>query len=382
MKSVGIICEYNPFHNGHLFHLNKTKELYPDHIVVLVLGGSFLQRGNPSILNKWDKTSIALNYGADLVIELPFPFASQSADIFARGAIQILNTLKVDNLVFGSEKGDAKLLENLVDCQLNNKDYEKTVKKYLDEGINYPTALSKALNDLTDFNIKEPNDLLGISYIKEIKKQNSNIKPFCIKRTNDYHSLELDDQISSATSIRKALKENKDIKSFVPDLTFQYLTGNIVIVDKYFDYLKYKIVSSIDNLSIYQTVDEGLENRIKKYILTSNTLDELIMNCKTKRYTYNKLNRMFTHILCNFTKEEAKNFSNIEYIKVLGFNSKGQNFLNNIKKNIDIPIITKYSDIENKMLDLEFRANSIYASISNNNDLIELEYKSKPIIKK
>lgn len=382
MKSVGIICEYNPFHNGHLFHLNKTKELYPDHIVVLVLGGAFLQRGNPSILNKWDKTSIALNYGADLVIELPFPFASQSADIFAKGAIQILDTLKVDNLVFGSEKGDVKLLENLVDCQLNNKDYEKTVKRYLDEGINYPTALSKALNDLTDFNIKEPNDLLGISYIKEIKKQKSNIKPFCIKRTNDYHSLELDDQISSATSIRKALKENKDIKSFVPDLTFQYLTGNIVIVDKYFDYLKYKIVSSIDNLSIYQTVDEGLENRIKKYILTSNTLDELIMNCKTKRYTYNKLNRMFTHILCNFTKEEAKNFSNIEYIKVLGFNSKGQNFLNNIKKNIDIPIITKYSDIENKMLDLEFRANSIYASISNNNDLIELEYKSKPIIKK
>jgi len=382
MKSVGIICEYNPFHNGHLFHLNKTKELYPDHIVVLVLGGSFLQRGNPSILNKWDKTSIALNYGADLVIELPFPFASQSADIFAKGAIQILNTLKVDNLVFGSEKGDVKLLENLVDCQLNNKDYEKTVKKYLDKGINYPTALSKALNDLTDFNIKEPNDLLGISYIKEIKKQISNIKPFCIKRTNDYHSLELDDQISSATSIRKALKENKDIKSFVPDLTFQYLTGNIVIVDKYFDYLKYKIVSSIDNLSIYQTVDEGLENSIKKYILTSNNLEELIMNIKTKRYTYNKLNRMFTHILCNFTKEEAKNFSNIEYIKVLGFNSKGQTFLNNIKKNIDIPIITKYSDIENKMLDLEFRVNSIYASISNNNDLIELEYKSKPIIKK
>ncbi len=382
MKSVGIICEYNPFHNGHLYHLNKTKELYPDHIVVLVLGGAFLQRGNPSILNKWDKTSIALNYGADLVIELPFPFASQSADIFAKGAIQILDTLKVDNLVFGSEKGDAKLLENLVDCQLNNKDYEKTVKKYLDEGINYPTALSKALNDLTDFNIKEPNDLLGISYIKEIKKQNSNIKPFCIKRTNDYHSLELDDQISSATSIRKALKENKDIKSFVPDLTYQYLTDNIVIVDKYYGYLKYKIVSSIDNLSIYQTVDEGLENRIKKYILTSNTLDELIMNCKTKRYTYNKLNRMFTHILCNFTKEEANNFSNIEYIKVLGFNSKGQNFLNNIKKNIDIPIITKYSDIENKMLDLEFRVNSIYASISNNNDLIELEYKSKPIIKK
>lgn len=382
MKSVGIICEYNPFHNGHLYHLNKTKELYPNHVIIVVLGGAFLQRGNCSILNKWNKTEIALNYGADLVIELPFPFASQSADIFAKGAIQILNNLKVDNLVFGSEKGDVELLNKLVDCQLNNKDYERTVKKYLDEGINYPTALSKALHDLTEYNIKQPNDLLGISYIKEIRKQNSNIKPFCIKRTNDYHSLELDNQISSATSIRKALKENKDIKSYVPDLTFQYLTNNIVTVDKYYDYLKYKIVSSIDNLSIYQTVDEGLENRIKKYIFISNNLDELIMNIKTKRYTYNKLNRMFTHILCNFTKEEANNFNNIEYIKVLGFNSIGQTYLNSIKKDVTIPIITKYSDIKNKMLDLEFRVNSVYATISNNINLIELEYKSKPIIKK
>ena len=382
MKSVGIICEYNPFHNGHLYHLNKTKELYPDYILIVVLGGSFLQRGNPSILNKWDKTSIALHYGADLVIELPFPFASQSADIFARGAIQILTSLRVDSLVFGSEKGDVALLEKLVDCQLNNNDYERTVRKYLDEGINYPTALSKALNDLMKYDIKEPNDLLGISYIKEIKKQKSNIKPFCIKRTNDYHSLDLGNQISSATSIRKALAENKDIKSYVPDLTYHYLIKNLVVTDKYYDYLKYKILSSIDNLSIYQTVDEGLENRIKKYILTSNNLDELIMNIKTKRYTYNKLNRMFTHILCNFTKEEAKTFSNIEYIRVLGFNSKGQAYLNTIKKDINIPIITKYSDIKNKMLELEFRVNSIYASISNNNDLIELEYKSKPTIKK
>ena len=382
MKSVGIICEYNPFHNGHLYHLNKTKELYPDYILIVVLGGSFLQRGNLSILNKWDKTSIALHYGADLVIELPFPFASQSADIFARGAIQILTSLRVDSLVFGSEKGDVALLEKLVDCQLNNNDYERTVRKYLDEGINYPTALSKALNDLMKYDIKEPNDLLGISYIKEIKKQKSNIKPFCIKRTNDYHSLDLGNQISSATSIRKALAENKDIKSYVPDLTYHYLIKNLVVTDKYYDYLKYKILSSIDNLSIYQTVDEGLENRIKKYILTSNNLDELIMNIKTKRYTYNKLNRMFTHILCNFTKEEAKTFSNIKYIRVLGFNSKGQAYLNTIKKDINIPIITKYSDIKNKMLELEFRVNSIYASISNNKDLIELEYKSKPIIKK
>ncbi|MDD2377353.1 MAG: nucleotidyltransferase [Bacilli bacterium] len=382
MKSVGIIAEYNPFHNGHLYHLNKVKELYPDAIIVLVLSGPFLQRGNPSILNKWDKTEIALEYGIDLVIELPFPFATQSADIFAKGAIQILNHLHVDTLVFGSEQGDINLLNDLVDCQLYNKDFDLKVKEYLDEGINYPTALSKTLSDLTNYNISAPNDLLALSYIKEIKKLNSKIKPICIKRTNDYHSLELNTEITSATSIRHAINQNKDIKKYVPELTLNYINKNVMITDDYYSYLKYKIICDINNLEEYQTVDEGIENRIKKSIYNSNNLEELIMNIKTKRYTYNKINRMFTHILCNFKKEEANKFNDIQYIRLLGFNNKGKNYLNKIKKEISIPLITKYSDINNEMLELEFRANSIYAIISKCDKLINLEYQSKPIIKK
>ncbi|MDD2435587.1 MAG: nucleotidyltransferase [Bacilli bacterium] len=382
MKSVGIIAEYNPFHNGHLYHLNKVKELYPDDVVVLVLSGPFLQRGNLSILNKWDKTKIALEYGIDLIIELPFPFATQSADIFAKGAIQILNHLKVDCLVFGSEKDNIDILNNIVNCQLYNKDFEGIVKKYLDEGVNYPTALSKTLTDLTNHKIDSPNDLLGISYIKEIRRLNSQIEPKCIKRTNDYHSLEIEHEITSASSIRLALEQKKDIRNYVPKITFDYLNSKMIKTDDYYSYLKYKIISDIDNLAQYQTVDEGIENRIRKSIYQTHNSEELTQKIKTKRYTYNKINRMFTHILCNFKKEEANKYNDIEYLRVLGFNSKGKNYLNNIKKELKVPLVTKYSDLDNDMLDLEFRVNSIYATITNNKELIELEYKSKPIIKK
>ena len=381
MKSVGIICEYNPFHNGHLYHLNKIKEMFKDYTIILVMSGNFTQRGDTSIINKWDKTEIALNNGIDLVIELPFVFASQGADIFSKGAIEILNYLNTEYLIFGSECNDIELLKNIASTSINNKEYDLLVKEYLDKGINYPSALSKALEKICNYKIESPNDLLGLCYIKEIIKLKSNIKPICIKRTNDYNSLELDKDIVSASSIRNALKKNKNIKNYVPIITYNYLKKDLFFNENYYNLLKYKILSCKD-LSIYQTVDEGIEGRIKKYILKSKSLEELIMNVKTKRYTYNKLNRMFTHILCDFTKEEAKKYKKNEYIRVLGFNENGKKYLNKIKKNINIPIITNF--IKNDLLNLEYRTTCVYASILNENDkidLIEKEYKNKPIIK-
>ena len=168
MKKIGIICEYNPFHNGHIYHLKKIKEMYNDSLIILVMSSSFTERGELSILNKWEKTEIALNYGVDLVIELPFEFASQSADIFARGAVTLLKELQVDTIVFGSESNNIDSLKELAKIQLKNKKYDKLVKKYMDDGINYPTAMNKALNDLGGKSINHPNDLLGLSYIKEI----------------------------------------------------------------------------------------------------------------------------------------------------------------------------------------------------------------------
>ncbi|MFA5602886.1 MAG: nucleotidyltransferase [Bacilli bacterium] len=368
MNTIGIICEYNPFHNGHLYHINKIKELYPNHTIICVLGGEFMQRGEISVLNKCDKTDIALNYGIDLVIELPFIFASQSADLFAKGAIQILKTLKVDKLVFGSESNDINNLINLAKNQINNNQYNKLVKKYMDEGVNYPTASNKALKDMNNKAIDTPNDILGLAYIKQIIIQKADIKPITIKRINDYHDLNLKDRITSASSIRKALKKGKNIKKYIPKLTYQYLNKiELPNEEKYFQLLKYKILSD-NNLSQYQTVDEGIENRIKKYILSSNNIDELIERIKTKRYTHNKINRMLAHILVGFTKEEAKS-NNIKYIRILGFNKKGQKYLNSIKKEIEVPIITNYSNIKDNLLDIDERANNIYSLLFKKNNI-------------
>ena len=383
MKSVGIICEYNPFHNGHLYHLNKVKEMFPDYTIILVMSGNFTERGDMSIINKWDKTDIALHYGVDLVIELPFVFASQSADIFARGSIQILNSLNVDYLVFGSESNDLSKLIEMAKIQLDNKKYNSLVKDYMSEGINYPTALSKALYDLTGKKIIKPNDILGVTYIREILKLNSKIKPITIKRNDNYNCTELEDFMSSATSIRYALKNNSDVSKQVPEYVLPFL-NKLHFIDDYFGILKYNILNNMDSLDKFQTVDEGIDNRIKKYIINSKSLDELILKIKTKRYTYNKLNRMFTHILCNFTKEEASLFKDIEYIRVLGFSNNGRLYLNNIKKDVDIPIITNFSSIKSKMLDIEFRTTCVYACLLEEKEkinLIESEYKNSPIMR-
>ena len=382
MKSVGIICEYNPFHNGHLKHLNEVKEMFPGYTIILVMSGNFTERGDVSIISKWDKTEIALKAGIDLVIELPFFFASQSADIFARGAIQLLNHLKVDAIVFGSESNN---VNNLIEVAkiTNSKKYDKLVRNYLDDGCNYPTALSKAIYDLTGKKIIKPNDILGLSYIKEIINLNSNIKPISIKREDNFNDSFLYEDITSSTSIRESLKNNQVIDTQVPEFVKPYLNNKLHFIDDYFSLLKYKILTSINVLQSYQTVDEGIQNRIMKFIISSNSYNEFILKIKTKRYTYNRLNRMFTHILCNFTKEEASLFHDVEYIRVLGFDSNGRTYLNNIKKCVSIPIITNYSSIKNRMLNLEFRTTCVYASILDSESatkLIEKEYKNSPII--
>ena len=356
VKSIGIICEYNPFHNGHIYQINKIKEMFPDSIIIAVMSGNFTQRGIPSILTKDEKASICINNNIDLVIELPFVFASQSADIFASGAIQILKALKVEYLVFGSEANDIETLTNIADIQINSSEYDKEVKKYLDLGYNYPTAMNKALKINFDFQ-NSPNDLLGLSYIKAIKLEKASITPISIKRTNDFHSIDLNNKIVSATAIRNALMENKNIEDYVPKEVYNILKNKNN--KEYFKYLKYKIISEGTSINKYQTVDEGIENRILKAIDKSNSLDELINAVKTKRYTYNKLCRMFIHILCSLTKEEAQNNKSINYIRVLEFNKNGQHYLSKIKKELQIPLITT-TKYYNDLLTIENRVDNIY----------------------
>ena len=373
LDAVGIICEYNPFHNGHAYHLNKIKEMFPNSTIILVMSGYFTQRGDISILSKKEKTKIALQMGIDIVVELPFAFATQSADIFASGAIQILNNFKVNKVVFGSECNDIKKLKKLADIQSTNK-FNNLVKSYLNNGINYPTATSKALKEISNIHIKEPNDLLAISYIKCIKRINNKIEPITIKRTNDFHSLDINNSIISATAIRDLLSKSKDISNYVPK---EVLTSNIkyICLNDYFDLIKYNILLN-NNFNNIQTVDEGIEYRILKNINSCKNVYELIEKVKTKRYTYNRIKRMLVHILCSFTKDEAHMCKNISYIRLLGFNKKGQNYLSKIKKESKVPIITKLST-NNDQLNIDKRVMNIYNLKSNNHDN---EYKDFPII--
>jgi len=377
MKIIGIIAEYNPFHLGHLYQINKIKEMYPNSLIIAIISTHFTERGDISITNKWNKTKVCLENNIDLILELPTLYATQSSDIFAASALKILNEFKIDTLVFGSETNNPKLLYDLANTQLNNPEYDILVKKYLSEGINYPTAMSKALSKLTNITIDKPNDLLGLSYIKEIIKNKYQITPISIQRSNDYHEKEIKGNIISANLIRKLHQENKDIIPYIPKNTEKYLYKDITI-NNAFNLLKYKIINEIDNLDKYLTIDEGIENRIIKYINSSKSWEELVTNIKTKRYTYNKINRMLLHILLDIKKED--NTKEI-YLRILGFNQNGRTYLNKIKKDIKYPIYIGYKKDISKVFDIEFKSTYIYSIITNDESLIKKEYQNKPIIK-
>ena len=367
MEIIGLIAEYNPFHNGHLYQINQIKKLYPDSIIILILNGYFLERGIISIETNEEKTRLALKYGIDLVIELPFVFGSNSADIFAEASLELLNNLHIGKLVFGSESNDIEKLMEVAKKQLS-KDFDKKVKEYLNEGINYPTALNKAIG----IPLNEPNDLLGVSYIKAILKENYNIDAITIKRTNDYHDIKSNEKIVSASNIREKIKQKKRIKKYIPEGKLVNVNENLL-----FNILKYKIISE-DNLDKYLSVDEGIDSRLKKVINEVNSVEELINKVKTKRYTYNRLMRMLIHILIGLTKEDKEIIKNNEYIRILGLNEKGQDYLNKIKKDINLPLTSKITNIDSKIKDYEIKAANIYSLLTNEN-VLEFEYSNRPI---
>ena len=368
MDVIGIIAEYNPFHNGHIYHIKKIKEMYPDSLIILVLNGYFLERGEVSTESVLSKTQLALDYNVDIVIELPFIFGSNSADIFSEASVELLNEMKVDKIIFGSESNDINKLISLAKEQLNTN-YNDSVKEYLELGVNYPTALNHALKH----NIKTPNDILGLTYIKSIIKNNYNIEPISIKRTNDYHDIKSKDNIISASNIREKIKNNEDISNYLP--TNKYI--NNINYDLLFNILKYKIITE-DNLEKYLTVDEGIENRLKKVINECNNIEELINKVKTKRYTYNRINRMLIHILVGLSKEDKNKINKNEYIRILGFNSNGQKYINKIKKDTNIPIVSSLKNINSIIKDYEVKAYNIYNMLVGE-DVLEFEVSNKPI---
>lgn len=367
MEKIGIICEYNPFHNGHEYHLKQVKKMFPDALIILIIDGYFMQRGEISLLTKESKTSLALLYGADIVIEMPTLYATQSADTFAKGAITLLNELKVDKIVFGSESNNLSLLTEIAQKSAEN-DHSKEVKAYLDKGYNYPTALAKSLG--TDF-VFNPNDLLAISYIKAINAINPHIEPIAIQRTSNYHDLESNDFIISASNIRGKITKGEKIDNYVPK----------EVVDKIIkpDYdLYYKIIKAIilrdNNLENILDIDEGIEYRLKKGAKKCDNLQDFISYVKSKRYTYNKISRMLVHLLLNITKEDAT--ITPDYLNILGFNQKGKKYLNVIKKNINLPLQNKDSRIK----EIELKASLIYDLLTGENTQ-KKELSNKPIFR-
>jgi len=371
MKIIGIIAEYNPFHNGHIYHLNKIKEKYPDSLIIAIISGYFTERGEISILTKEDKTSIALNNNIDIVIELPFVYGTQASDIFAYYSIFLLNKLKIDTIIFGSESNNLEFLKEIVAIQ-NTDSYDLKVKEYLSKGLNYPTAMAKATGYQEYLN--NPNDLLGISYLKAISKINPHIQVETIKRTNNYHDLSSNESIISASNIRQKLKDNISLDYYVPKEVIPKIHN--ISLDTYFSLLKFKILTD-KNLSLYLDIEEGLEYRLQKYITISNSLEEFISYIKTKRYTYNKLNRLFIHIFIGLTKEDNNNLQ-IDYLKILGFSSKGQSYLNNIKKDLGISLNPNKDSL---IYQYELKASIIYEQITKIN-LHDFDRKNIPIQKK
>lgn len=367
MDAVGIICEYNPLHKGHIYHIEQTKKLFPGKTLILVLNGYFLERGEVSIISKENKTMLALLYGVDLVVELPFIFGTQSADIFADASIKILNHLGCKTIVFGSESNNIEALENVAKMQESNE-YNLKVKEYLDQGINYPTALAKALNTTED--IFNPNDLLGISYIKAINKNKFDITPITIERTSNYHDLDSNDEIISASNIRNKLRNNEDISLFVPRKVINSIEN--ICLNDFFPFIKYKILTDYD-LSRYLTVDEGIEYRLKEKIMEADNVEDFIKLVKTKRYTYNKISRMLIHILAGVPKDINK-LASIDYIKILGFSKNGRNYLHNLK-DMEIGLVPIPNSLTYKY---EMIASHIYSLVSKNK-IINFEKSNKPI---
>ncbi len=339
MKVAGIIAEYNPFHNGHKFHIEETKKQLSATHTVAVMSGNFVMRGEPALKDKKTRAEAAVSGGCDLVIELPVCYSLSSAEYFSYGGVYLLNALGVvDYLSFGSESGELKELYNVAE-KLRNPGTVELLKAEMKSGIPVFKALSNLFPEYSDITDK-PNNILGINYIKAIMKLESNIKPFTLKRKGaDYNSDEVFGEIASATAIRNRVYENKDISLFLPRESAEII-GNDFIKEENFDSLvTYALrMANKEKLKKYADVGEGLENLISKAAFENYGIKNIADGIKSKRYAYTRIKRIIYNILLDIPKEARE--KNPEYIKVLAFNEKGREILRKAKDNASLPIIT------------------------------------------
>ena len=349
LKIYGFVAEFNPFHNGHKLFIDSIKQKYHPDVLIAVMSGNFVQRGDFAILDKWDRAKLAIDFGVDLVVELPMAYAVEPAELFAQGSVNLLHLLGINNLVFGTE---------------NQVDFTSMTQKILQADKTFQQDYQKSFAaNLTDYYqsigidiAKLPNQLLGLNYVLQIQQQQYDIKIKTIQRQkNDF----------SATKIRQNLVDHQDIFSLAPKQTIATLEkSQLVMWEDYFPFLKYQILnSSTQELhGIYQMV-EGLENKFQKEILTSQNFDQFVEQVKSKRYTMARLRRLMLYTLLNVHESEINNVYKNPYLRILGFDEIGQRYLKTLKKT-EAKLITRVGRNQQQTLDLEIRADRIRQLIS------------------
>lgn len=369
MKNIGIISEYNPFHNGHAYQINTIKKSFPNNKLIIVMSGDFVQRGEPSIFNKYLRTTCALKSGADVLFELPPLFATSSAEYFATAAVlSLAKTGIVDTLCFSAETDQMdvfiKIAELLIEEPLA---YQTILKENLKSGFSYPKARAKAVasylqNDFYEAFLKQPNNILGVEYIKTILKYHLAITPYVIKRKgNDYHNLELNHPLSSATALRESIKKNFTIsvkssnfdtlKNYIPESSYQTIIQSQfhmpLYLSDFYNFLQYALWSQRNILSNYFDVTEDIANLLSSYLQFPDQLDLFLNQLSSKNYTNTRIKRILLNILFQNTKEDMCKYKKqdfISYLRLLGFRASSSNILKEMKKTSNIPIINKVAD--------------------------------------
>lgn len=407
-RVLGIIAEYNPFHNGHLYQIEEAKKQTGADYVVAVISGNFTQRGNTSLINKWVKTDMALRSGVDIVIELPTVYSISSAENFAEGAIKILDSLKiVDTLCFGTETADFAALNNIANVLYNEpKEYVSLLNHELGKGVSYPKARESALmmylNDIKRYAniLSGSNNILAIEYLKALKKLKSSMRPFSVQRKKVYYNDErIVDEFASSTAIRKLVSRGQydEIRKVVPTSSYMLLKEEIRKGSFVLDILKYEkeILYNLRKMTISEIaelpdVTEGLEHVIKNGANSCNSILDLMDIVKSKRYTQTRIQRILLYALLGITKKDMLNARKVTpYVRVLGFNKNGREMLSEIcNENRRINMITSVKKFEElnlnkalkEMLDKDIFATNVYTLGYEYNSAANLDYTNKMVI--
>lgn len=387
MKSCGVIVEYNPFHNGHNYHLKEAKEKSHADCLVAVMSGNFLQRGEPAIIDKWSRTKEALYNGVDLVIELPFAYAVQSADYFTHGGIKLLQSLGVDAISFGTDASEELDYAEFGKFHQENIDViNDTYQAIKNNGQSYPQQMTEVYRQLYpdwQLDFSSPNHILGMGYAKENASYSKPMTLYPIKRVGShYHEEELSTlNFASATAIRKGILSGrqKELAQVIPSMTFQDLCSNdLVEWEKAWPFLQYQLISqSTETLKKCYQMVEGLEYRFKEAATLSNSFEEFVSRVKSKRYTWTRIQRLCLYVLLQVNLTEIETVWQSSYLRVLGFNEVGRQFLKQQKKICQLPVITNVNKKNEALLSLDIRAGKIYSLFGEN--IKQQDYYQSPI---